>query len=153
MGIWLGLGSCLLAGCHDDSYLLGAVCYRDPDCGQDQCCAGPRCRPRGDCDRAPRAEEPFIPAYMACEDDAVCRERGMPHCARWRGAVGFCTDYCAGDPGVNCDRHPEGAPTRTLPRTCVEVDEQSVCALDCRTDECPGAMACLDGVCVPSDPP
>jgi|JI9StandDraft_1071089.scaffolds.fasta_scaffold65369_3 hypothetical protein len=143
-----------VAGCFQDDFLLGALCTRDDVCGDDACCDGRRCRPR--CDREvgiDGAQEPYKYAYMTCDEDDECLVHGLQRCARWDGAArGFCTDLCISDQ-TNCERHPEyfvGAP---LPRTCVTIEEQSLCALDCMTTNiCPEAMTCRSGVCAPRDP-
>lgn len=149
----LALGAAL--GCYHDDYLLGAVCSRDSDCGADQCCSGVRCRPNTpeDC-RLVGQVYPFFAAYAACDDAAPCLAHGQPVCARWAGAeLGFCTDLCTGDPARNCELHVDGFPVRYTPRTCVEVDGQSVCAIDCSEEPtCPPEMQCHQGVCVPTAP-
>lgn len=141
-----------LAGCFHEDYLLGAYCVREEDCGADQCCAGVRCRPRGDdCTRGLGYKTPFDPAYKPCDSDAECIVHGLVRCAHWDDApVGFCTDLCVGPPLENCELHTFGYPSETIPRTCVTVDDQSVCALDCAADgRCPSDMLCRTGVCVP----
>ncbi len=147
-----------LLACYRDDYLLGALCYRDADCGDDQCCAGVRCRPQpDDCLRTAGVDEPtpFLPAYQPCDRDEQCLVHGQPVCAHWAGAsVGFCTDFCVGDPTRNCELHSDGFPVDYTPRTCATVDGQSVCAIDCSADPaCPPEMQCHQGVCVPSAAP
>jgi hypothetical protein len=151
----LALGA--IVGCYHEDFLLGAYCVREEDCGSDQCCAGVRCRPEpNDCERGPDDEEiPFDEAYKRCQTDDACLVHGLVRCVRWDGAAdGFCTDLCVGDPLVNCERHTFGFPTDPpLPRACVIVDDQSVCALDCtETNICPDDMECRTGVCVPTPP-
>lgn len=142
-----------LAGCFQDDFLLGALCTRDEVCGDNACCDGRRCRPR--CEREvgnDGAQEPFRYAYLACEADDECLVYGMQRCARWDGAArGFCTDLCISDPAT-CERHPEYYLGGPLPRTCVTIAEQSLCALDCSVNnKCPKDMQCWTGVCVPKD--
>lgn len=144
------------AACYRDDYLLGALCVRDTDCGADQCCAGRRCRPDPEeCYREQGDNDPFVAAYMFCDSDDLCLEHGIPRCLHLPGASqGFCADYCVGDPNIDCEKHVFGAPTLTLPRTCVALAGQSLCALDCsRTATCPDAMRCHAGICVPAAPP
>lgn len=153
LGLALVLGAAL--GCYHDDYLLGALCYRESDCGEGQCCAGVRCRPEGDvCQRLIGEPVPYYTAYEPCDDDAQCIVHGQPLCARWADAsVGFCTDLCVGDPARNCELHIDGFPLTSTPRTCVDVDGQSVCAIDCSEDpSCPPEMQCHQGVCVPTAP-
>lgn len=147
----LALG--LAAGCYNDDYLLGAYCVRDGDCGEDQCCAGPRCRPLGDCDRPAGTPRPFEPAYRSCDSDEQCLEHGLPSCARWPGApVGFCTDYCSFFDVTRCENHTEGYP-QSQPRACVDIDGKSICALACEPGgQCPMEMMCVAEVCVPVAP-
>ena len=150
----LGLAIGLVAACYNDDFLLGALCGRDTDCGDDQCCAGRRCRPQPDDCYLLEADndQPFVAAYMPCDDDAACLEHGMPRCVIWQGAArGFCADLCVGAPSLYCNRHVFLAPLDTLPRTCVDVDGQSLCALDCsQNNNCPDEMQCHAGVCVPT---
>ncbi len=156
LGLLIGLLGAA-AACYSDDYLLGALCRRDTDCGDGRCCAGNRCRPNNetDCDAVAGADQPFLAAYMACEDDAACLEHGMPRCVFWQDrSPGFCADYCVGDPADHCSKHPFGAPLTTLPRTCVDVDGQSLCALDCSQGApCPDTMQCRAGACAPTTPP
>jgi hypothetical protein len=150
----LGLGA--VAGCYHEDFLLGAYCVREDDCGADQCCASGRCRPRGNCALGPNDVTPFEPAYKPCDSEDECLVHGLVRCVRWDDApIGFCTDLCIGDPLVNCENHTfEYYSTTPLPRTCVTVDDQEVCALDCAgTDRCPPDMTCRTGVCVPTPQP
>jgi hypothetical protein len=145
---WPLLAALAAAGCFDDSFLLGAYCERDEVCGADQCCAGFRCRPQPDhCERGPQRETPYLWAYLPCDADDECLAHGMPRCVHWRDAPrGFCTDYCANDDRFTCENHPGSSALR-----CVDVDEQSLCALDCsRTPFCPDGYGCREGVCVPA---
>lgn len=146
----LALG--LAIGCYHDDFLLGALCNRDEHCGADQCCAGFRCRPApDDCDIGETQVRPFLPAYDPCDTDDECLLHGLVRCVHWEGAdKGFCADLCVGPPSENCTNHEFEFFTAAIPRTCVMVDEKSVCALDC-TDagRCPDDMLCHIGVCVP----
>lgn len=148
----LALGAAL--GCYHEDFLVGALCYRDTDCADDQCCAGVRCRPAVAelCNRRPGEVNAFLTAYQPCDDASQCVASGQPVCAHWAGAsVGFCTDLCSGDPARNCELHPDGFPVFLTPRTCVDVDDQSVCAIDCSQDpKCPPEMQCHQGACVPT---
>lgn len=149
-----GLGLGLVGACFKEDFLLGAVCRRDSDCGDDQCCSGRRCRP-APCTRGENEDTSYEHAYTACERDEDCLMYGMPRCVHRPGAVvGFCADLCFGVPG-NCEAHPESDS-----RTCLDLDGQQLCALsccaaDCEGDPaalpgpCPEHMECLDDVCVP----
>jgi hypothetical protein len=160
----LALGLGLTTGCFDTDYLLGAVCNRDDQCGDDQCCSGTRCRPAPDyCLRGENAGTAYEFAYSACERDEDCIHYGLPHCVRLEGApAGFCADLCLGVPD-NCEKHPQSAS-----RSCVRTDGHEHCALRCCSAACggdsgpsvcpgqidcpapcPDAMECRDGVCVP----
>lgn len=141
----LALGAAL--ACFEDDFLLGSFCARDSDCGADQCCAGPRCRPKPDhCQRGAGFQTPYTWAYTPCTSDSECLVHGMPHCARWHGSPGFCTDPCFNDDPLNCERHPSSDA-----RACVTVEGQSLCALACGTNGlCPADMTCLADLCVPA---
>lgn len=147
---WLAVALVLgaLAGCYQDDFLLGAYCKRDTDCGADQCCSGPRCRPQGDdCNRSPGEKVPFPPAYRACTGVDECLAHGMPRCVRWADAsVGFCTDDCIYSDVTLCELHTDVSATRV----CVEVDGTSTCAIACNSARlCPTAMTCVADLCVP----
>ena len=90
----LGLVIGLAVGCYNDDYLLGALCKRDTDCGDEQCCSNRRCRIGViACDLRPGEVLPLIPAYSICTNAAECLEHGIPHCLVAPGATrGFCTD-------------------------------------------------------------
>lgn len=143
-------------GCYHEDFLLGAYCVNESQCGDDQCCASRRCRPfPTDCSLGIDDEGPFLPAYDPCRSDDECLEHGLVRCAFWNGArVGFCTDLCVGG-ALNCENHefnysPESETGR--PRTCITIDDQSLCALDCAPDGlCPPDMYCRSGACVPTD--
>ncbi len=141
----------LAVGCYNDDYLLGALCKRDNDCGSEQCCSNRRCRTAGNC-LGTGEVVPFVPAYAICTADDSCLESGIPYCVILPGASkGFCADLCVGDPNIDCDLHVLGAPLTTLPRTCLEQDGRSLCALDCaQNNTCPDEMQCHAGVCVPT---
>lgn len=141
----LALGAAL--SCFQDDFLLGAVCFRESDCGADQCCAGSHCRPPGPehCSRFAGDERPYVWAYIPCDADAECLDHGMPHCARWQGSRGFCTDPCLDDDPLICERHPS-----SNNRACVDIAGQSLCAIACGTNGlCPGDMTCVADICVP----
>lgn len=147
----LALGAAV--GCFHDEFLLGAYCLRESDCGADHCCNGHRCRPRAECNRGVDDDGPGLPdAYAPCTADDECLAHGLPRCARWDGAPGFCTDLCFSESNPACEPHPANAdPDDPPPRKCVTVDEQSVCALDCSgANPCPPQMRCHTGVCVPA---
>lgn len=144
----LALGSA--AGCFHEDFLLGAYCVRDDDCSADQCCNGRRCRPLGVCNRGvDDMTPPLTDAYTSCALDSQCQALGFPFCLRVEDAEsGFCTDLCAGDPNLRCELHPSALDPN--PRTCIDVDEQSFCAIPCDGDiACPQTMQCHSGVCVP----
>lgn len=152
-GAWvfvaLGLGAA--ASCFQEDFLLGAWCVNEEQCGPDSCCAGSRCRPEPDhCDRGVGWQTPYVYAYIPCDGVDECLVHGMPLCVRWRGAArGFCTDLCHDDEPLDCEIH-----TGSDDRACVDVDGQTVCALDCsKTRFCPNEMACREGVCVPEAAP
>lgn len=150
LAVPLALGT--LAGCYHDDFLLGAYCVRDLDCGDEQCCAGPRCRPQGeDCSRGAGSDKPFPPAYQACDSDAQCLAHGMPSCARWADAqVGFCTDYCIYSDVNLCEKHTD----LSASRVCVDIAGRSTCAISCDSAGlCPDAMACVAALCVPTGAP
>lgn len=143
-----GLALALVCGaslaCFDDDFTLGAYCERDDACGSDQCCDGVRCR-RRPCSRGEGSQRAYTWAYMACEEDADCLARGMPHCVRWQGGAGFCADPCF-EGALNCERHPSSDA-----RVCVEIAGQSLCALACGVGGfCPAEMTCFEELCVPT---
>ncbi len=147
----LALASGMLFACFDDDFLLGALCARDTDCGRDQCCSGTRCRSSDHCELSAGSPLPNEWAYLPCSSDAECLVYGIPRCLVWSTATtGFCSDLCVVEDPPLCER-PKGLP---IDRTCVTVDGQALCALDCSAGQvCPGERSCLDGVCVPRDAP
>lgn len=72
-----------------------------------------------------------------CTDDLVCMLNGA-------GDDGVCTSFCnpAGD-GTSCG----ASPGVTAQPSCLNVDTNSICALDCSDGKtCPAGMLCLSDV-------